>query len=222
MQRHSVPNSLLLEWLFLHVQNRQDYIHFRAKASYRDWWERTTKDVWFSCNLMKAGDPSAQEICKRLYPHLYPEKRAKRRYSYDRTRYQDHRPMVSHTVVYPDGTEETYEWKSIHGNQTWKWGGPSRYSSKVTKHDRFRQRLPKGVKAERGRKADSFDRAEKTKSFRRNDKYTSAWPMSCGAKRSAQIEDNRKFRREARRLIRDGRWDEVATQMPPTDTWKWD
>jgi hypothetical protein len=225
MNARTHTDTLLLDWVFLYVQNlKKPYIHEHSRESYRAWWELQTKDVWYS-NFSFASprhESSPQEIVRRLYPHLFPEKRAKRRYSYDRSKYQDHRPMVSHTTVFPDGTKETYEWKSTHGKETRRYWGRNWSRAVDRDEDTFRVGHAKGVKKEKGRKADSLNRAEKTRDFRQNDKVTSAWPMSCGAKRSAQIEDNRHSRRTTRALLKQGRYDEVQTQMDPTDTWKWD
>jgi len=67
----------------------------------------------------------------------------------------------------------------------------------------------------------SLNRDRKLKEFRNNDKTPCAFPIGGKARLHAQIEDNRKFRRQARRLLREGRYEEVQTQEDPVNTWKW-
>ena len=68
----------------------------------------------------------------------------------------------------------------------------------------------------------SLNRDRKTREYRHNDKTPCAWPIGGKARQYAQIEDNRTARREARRLIKQGRYEEVPTQEDPVNTWKWD
>jgi len=216
MSRLTVHNSALLEWLYSYVQNlKKPYIPVHNRESYRAWWERSTKDSWESWGRSFTGrhETSPREQAKILYPHLFPEpekKPRRRRWKSSWSRDWSRAEIVSHTTVLPDGTESTYHWPNIHGPD---WRG---------RRGNFREGHAKGVKAEKGRRADSFDRARKTLEFRNNAKTPTRWPYSNGAKRHAQIEDNRTSRREARALLRQGRYDEVKTQMDPTDTWKWD
>jgi len=214
MSRLTVHSSALLEWLYSYVQNlRKPYIHEGSRESYRAWWELVTKDSWthYPASFGARMEASPQQQVRSLYPHLFPVKeKRRRRYRSTYRRDWSKADMVSHTTVLPDGTESTYTWPNIHAKH---WRRPN---------EQFREGHAKGVKKEKGRKADSFDRARKTLEFRNNAKTPTRWPYSNGAKRHAQIEDNRTSRREARALLRQGRYDEVKTQMDPTDTWKWD
>jgi hypothetical protein len=232
MHRHTVTTSALLGWLVLYIQNlKKPYIHETARESYRAWWELRTKDSWHSWGSSFSGrhETSPREQAKILYPHLFPEpeKKRRRRWRSSWRRDWSKAEMVSHTCVLPDGTESTYTWPNIHGPD---WRG---------RRGDFRRGHAKGVKAEKGRRADSFNRERKTLEFRNNAKTPTRWPFSNGAKRSAQIEDNRSDRRRARMeceavrkahvrypqtwMVREGEdYDHPCDWHDPYDRWKWD
>lgn len=196
--------------------NVMPYIHSNAHNSYIQWWKR----MFANYELHAA------------YAHLelpyYTFNRRSRRYVYTKNpEYLARIPTVSHTTVLPDGSEVTWAWKAMHG-PGWR-----------RKKDVFRKGHTKGVKAQKGRKADTFNRAEKTMSFRNNAKTPSRWPCSNSAKRWAQIEDNRAARREVKKQLRQamnghehdngGEYDFLYVNFEgicdwhdPVDTWKWD
>src|SRR5690606_15734152 len=183
MNTDTVKNTLLLAWVSSYVQNRQDYIHDSARGSYRAWWELQTKDSWEGWSYDSWGrrrECTPQEQVKRLYPHLFPAKkrRRRRRWRSSWRRDRSRATTVSHTEVLPDGEEITTRWKSEHC---------------IYRRDEhpFRERRNKGVKEGRGRREDSFNREEKTRDFRRNDKT----PRGGGAKTWAKKFQNRRDRR---------------------------
>ena len=71
-------------------------------------------------------------------------------------------------------------------------------------------------------KTEDLHREEKTRSFRKNDKVPTRWPIGGRRRTIAARQDNRAFRRKAKILIKQGRYDEVLTQEDPVDTWSWD
>jgi len=182
------------------------HIHPEARESYFHWWKHTATDVWLWMSYRHLPASQRPKYVRLLAPRDWV----------------DRRPWVSHTCVLPDGQEIVTEWQHGHGTILSSWTGPRWGASRVSTYDDFRQRKAVGVKKNKGRKKDSFDRCEKTRDFRNNDKTPCAWPFSNGAKRSAQIECNRSDRRKARALIQQGRFEEVETSQPPTDTWMWD
>src|SRR5690606_29246597 len=108
-----------LAWMSSYVQNRQDNIHDSAHSSYRAWWELQTKDSWESWSYDSWGrrrECTPQEQVKRLYPHLFPAKkrRRRRRWRSSWARDRSRADWVSHTTVLPDGSSSTYSWPNIH------------------------------------------------------------------------------------------------------------
>lgn len=206
------PTSTLSERLDLYVQ-KQPYILPDARESYRNWWTREASILYIHYAHLPNYNTPRVPYKRSLYTWI------------------DHRPMVSHTVVLPTGEEITYEWKSMHGKEYRRYKHTSRPWELCKSQDTFRKGFNKGVTEKKAELVDVYEidqanakkewRAKKTKDFRKNDKVTSAWPMSCGAKRSAQISCNRSDRRMARQLIQQGRYNEVKTQADPVDTWMW-
>jgi hypothetical protein len=123
-------------------------------------------------------------------------------------------PWVSHTTTLPDGTEVTWLFKSIHGAYAYaRKKGPKA----------FRQCPNKGVKEEKGRNPDSFDRAEKTRDYRHNDKVPTRWPFGShkwACKQQAR-QDRMHVKRQIHNAMRSGRYDEVDAFVPPRDRWMW-
>jgi hypothetical protein len=183
------------------------YILPEARASYVHYWKRLFANYELHAAYAHLGLP------------YYTFNRRSRRYTYSKNPdYLARIPTVSHTTVLPDGSEVTWAWKAMHG-PSWR-----------RKKDVFREGHTKGVKAEKGRKADSFNREKKTMEFRNNAKNPSRWPCSNAAKRWAQIEDNRAARRESRQEIKKvlesgghyrEMWDGVCDWKDPRDLWRW-
>lgn len=127
-------------------------------------------------------------------------------------------PWVSHTTVLPDGEEITWEFKSIHGERPYRWHNKSLFS------DPFRKCPTKGVTKNKGRREDSFNRTEKTRNYRHNDKTPCRWP--CGPKAWACTMQNQEDRRNVRRQIKKAMvskdYDQIDNDVPPRDSWMWD
>lgn len=169
------------------------YILPGARNSYVQWWARQLQiyalhQVYAHLNLP----------CWTWNRTTYP------RYTYSKNpAYLARIPMVSHTTILPDGEEVTWAWKSMH-SPNWR-----------RKNDVFREGYAKGVKAKKGRKADSFNREEKTKDYRR--KENGNWYGS--RKQFSMNSADRADRRLTKRLIKRERYDEIPTLREPIDWW---
>jgi hypothetical protein len=215
----SSPLSELLDKLYL----KQPYIHINSHASYRHWWENETRWLWYSYRW-QTHEPTAKEDIHRLYPHLEEFKTKRKRYRGSYNRDWSKAKVVSHTETLPTGEEVTTRWPSIHGQYWHKYMPPFRkgYNKGVVdkKVDKVKDVSEQAYEIDRKIAKQEWTK-RKTKDYRKNDKTPSAWPYSNGAKRCAQISDNRSMRRKARALISQGKYDQVDTRREPYDTWAW-
>lgn len=124
-------------------------------------------------------------------------------------------PWVHHTTVFPDGTEVTWIFKSIHSD----------YSFRRAHVSAFRQPHNKGVSTP-GRRPDSFNREDKLMAFRKNDKVPTGWPFSRGARkffrRKQARQDRFKVKKQIKRAINTNNFDKIDDYVKPRDTWMWD
>lgn len=131
---------------------------------------------------------------------------------------RENQAKVSNTIHFPDGTTETYEWYAQHGRRYhWSWKRTS--FEEVDKE--FRKGHSKGNVKGKGRKSDSFNRTEKTKQFRKNDKYPCRWPIGGSARTFWVKQCNRDDRRLVKAQIRRGDWDRVKDWQDPVNKWLW-
>jgi len=118
--------------------------------------------------------------------------------------------LASHTTIFPDGTSRTYIWTSQHSPYFWLL------------RPTFRRGFTKGVKASKGRKAESFNRAKKTREYRNNDKTPCRWPWGGKAKTFAKKYQNRQDRRRTKLALAAEQYESLGWKEAPRDTWRWD
>jgi len=127
--------------------------------------------------------------------------------------------LAFHTTIFPDGSSRTYIWTSQHSPYSWLLR-PAQHGRHSCQN--FRQGFTKGVKASKGRKAESFNRAKKTREYRNNAKTPCRWPWGGKAKTFAKKYQNRQDRRRTKLALAAEQYESLGWKEAPRDTWRWD
>ena len=157
--------------------------------------------------------PYILEDARESYRHWWENETHWLWYSY---KWQTHEPTAKELIhrLYPHLEEFKTKRKLYHYTRR-NYKAPWRLST--SGESSFRQ----NGYAKKERK-DSFNREEKTRDYRKNDKTPTRWPVGGKRRHYCQIQDNRSERRLVKAQLNKGDYDKVKDWSDPIDTWSWD